>query len=52
MAKLSLLAKERTCGTVGHNPLCFLPINTEVHIDDVSDAYILLADEALKPNGG
>jgi len=35
-----------------HVPLIFLLINTEIHIDDVSDAYILLAEEALKPNGG
>jgi hypothetical protein len=29
-------------------PLSSLLINTEVHIDGVSDAYILLVEEALK----
>jgi hypothetical protein len=24
----------------------------DVHIDDLSDAFILLAEESLKPNGG
>jgi hypothetical protein len=26
--------------------------NLDVHVDDLSDAFILLAEEALKPNGG
>lgn len=40
-------------GNVDYQYLSFLLINTEVYIDDVSDAYLLLlAEEALKPNGG
>lgn len=55
MARVSKFLRVRTFRIVSNSGLELkdtLLIDPDVHLDDVCDAFILLTEEALKPNGG
>jgi hypothetical protein len=55
VARVLKFLRVRTFGIVSNNDLKLkntLLIDLDVHLDDLCDAFILLTEEALKPNGG